>query len=105
MRQFALELPLRQGGHCRQPAIHLGGDAQPPGFPEGVASQLSQRHLARFGDHFRRSGIPIKLWAGWADIGFGGEPTMMLSSNKQERNAPGRRQRLTALMALNQPAL
>jgi MtN3 and saliva related transmembrane protein len=42
---------------CRQPAIHLGGDAQPPGFPERIASPLSQRHLARFGDHFRRSGI------------------------------------------------
>jgi hypothetical protein len=44
---------------CRQPAFHLGGNAQPPGFPERLASPLSQRHLARFSDHFRRSGIPI----------------------------------------------
>jgi hypothetical protein len=44
---------------CRQPALHLGGDAQAPGFPKRIASPLSQRQLARFGDHFRRSGIPI----------------------------------------------
>jgi hypothetical protein len=44
---------------CRQPALHLGGDAQPSGFPERIASLLSQRHLARFCDHFRRSRIPI----------------------------------------------
>jgi hypothetical protein len=28
-------------------------------LPERIASLLSQRHLARFRDHFRRSGIPI----------------------------------------------
>jgi hypothetical protein len=32
---------------------------QPSGFTECIASLLSQRHLARFGDYFRRSGIPI----------------------------------------------
>jgi hypothetical protein len=30
----------------------------PSGFPER-ASPLSQRHLARFGERFRRSGVPI----------------------------------------------
>jgi hypothetical protein len=61
MRHLALEMPLRarRALLCRQPAVHLGGDAQPPSFPERVASQLSQRHLARFGDHFGRSDIPI----------------------------------------------
>jgi hypothetical protein len=44
---------------CRQPAFHLGGDAQPPGLPERISSPLSQRHLACLSDHFRRSGIPI----------------------------------------------
>lgn len=44
---------------CRQPALHLGGNAQPPRFPERIASLLSQWHLARLSDHFRRSDIPI----------------------------------------------
>jgi hypothetical protein len=44
---------------CRQPALHLGGDAQPSGLRERIASLSSQRHLARLGNHFRRSGIPI----------------------------------------------
>jgi hypothetical protein len=44
---------------CRQPTPHLGSDAQTSGFPERVASPLTRRHLARFGDHFGRSGIPI----------------------------------------------
>jgi hypothetical protein len=44
---------------CRQPALHLGGDARPSGFPERIASPQSQRHLERFRDHFRRLRIPI----------------------------------------------
>jgi hypothetical protein len=43
----------------RQPALHLGGDAQPSGFSERIASPLSRRHPARFGEHFRRPVIPI----------------------------------------------
>lgn len=51
--------PAEKALLCRQPTLHLGGDAQPPGFLERIASPLSQRHLARFGDHLSRSGIPI----------------------------------------------
>ena len=44
--------PFDSNQFCRQPALQLG-DAQRSSFPARIASLLSQRHLARPGNHLR----------------------------------------------------
>ena len=41
-----------------QPAIHLGGNAQSPGFSQRGASLFARRHLAGLREYLRRPVIP-----------------------------------------------
>lgn len=47
-----------------QPAVHLGGNAQTPRFPERGASLFAGRHLAGFGNDLRRPLVPNPA-VGW----------------------------------------
>lgn len=87
---------------CRQPAFHLGGDAQPPGFPERIASPLSQRHLARFSDHFRRSGIPIMALGRLCEYSFKRRANHDASRISESATRPVTGNCLTSPMVLDQ---
>jgi hypothetical protein len=90
---------------CRQPAFHFGGDAQPPGFPERIASPLSQRHLARFSDHFRRSGIPIMALVRLCEYSFKRRANHDASRISERAMRPVTGDCLTTLLALGQLGL
>jgi hypothetical protein len=64
---------------CRQPAVHLGGDAKPSGFPERIAPPLSQRHLARFAITSVARASQSSLCSDWADIGLGERANPLLA--------------------------